>query len=64
MRALRYHGKHDIRCDTVADPIIEQTGDVWVSELQQHLRFPDEARQRFGLIEGAGQHELHRHVAT
>ena len=30
MRALRYHGKHDIRCDTVADPIIEQTGDVIV----------------------------------
>ena len=24
MRALRWHGKHDIRCDTVADPIIEE----------------------------------------
>jgi threonine dehydrogenase-like Zn-dependent dehydrogenase len=28
MKALRYHGKHDIRCDTVADPIIEQPTDV------------------------------------
>jgi threonine dehydrogenase-like Zn-dependent dehydrogenase len=24
MRALRWHGKHDIRCDTVADPVIEE----------------------------------------
>jgi threonine dehydrogenase-like Zn-dependent dehydrogenase len=28
MRALRWHGKHDIRCDTVPDPIIEQGRDA------------------------------------
>jgi threonine dehydrogenase-like Zn-dependent dehydrogenase len=28
MRALRYHGKHDIRCDTVPDPKIEQPRDA------------------------------------
>jgi threonine dehydrogenase-like Zn-dependent dehydrogenase len=28
MRALRWHGKHDIRCDTVADPIIEEGRDA------------------------------------
>ena len=28
MRALRWHGKHDIRCDTVPDPIIEEGRDV------------------------------------
>ncbi|RTZ43290.1 glutathione-dependent formaldehyde dehydrogenase [Candidimonas sp. SYP-B2681] len=28
MRALRWHGKHDIRCDTVPDPIIEQPRDA------------------------------------
>ncbi len=30
MRALCYHGKHDIRCDTVPDPAIEDPGDVIV----------------------------------
>lgn len=30
MRALCYHGKHDIRCDTVADPIIEHPRDAIV----------------------------------
>ncbi len=28
MRALRWHGKHDIRCDTVPDPVIEQPRDA------------------------------------
>lgn len=28
MRALRWHGKHDIRCDTVPDPMIEQGRDA------------------------------------
>jgi len=28
MRALVYHGKHDIRCDTVPDPMIEHPRDV------------------------------------
>jgi threonine dehydrogenase-like Zn-dependent dehydrogenase len=28
MRALRWHGKHDIRCDTVPDPIIEEGRDA------------------------------------
>lgn len=28
MRALRWHGKHDIRCDTVPDPVIEQGRDA------------------------------------
>ncbi|HZZ94079.1 MAG TPA: zinc-dependent alcohol dehydrogenase [Usitatibacter sp.] len=28
MRALVYHGKHDIRCDTVPDPVIEHARDV------------------------------------
>lgn len=28
MRALRYHGRHDIRCDTVPDPKIEQPRDA------------------------------------
>ncbi|PZN99675.1 MAG: glutathione-dependent formaldehyde dehydrogenase [Hyphomicrobiales bacterium] len=28
MRALCWHGKGDIRCDTVPDPIIQDTGDV------------------------------------
>ncbi len=28
MRALRWHGKHDIRCDTVPDPIIEHPRDA------------------------------------
>lgn len=28
MRALRWHGKHDIRCDTVPDPKIEQGRDA------------------------------------
>ena len=28
MRALRWHGKHDIRCDTVPDPKLEAPGDV------------------------------------
>ncbi|PRX23103.1 threonine dehydrogenase-like Zn-dependent dehydrogenase [Paraburkholderia sp. BL18I3N2] len=28
MRALRWHGKHDIRCDTVPDPIIEDGRDA------------------------------------
>jgi threonine dehydrogenase-like Zn-dependent dehydrogenase len=28
MRALRWHGKHDIRCDTVPDPQIEQGRDA------------------------------------
>jgi threonine dehydrogenase-like Zn-dependent dehydrogenase len=28
MRALVYHGKHDIRCDTVPDPVIEQSRDA------------------------------------
>jgi threonine dehydrogenase-like Zn-dependent dehydrogenase len=28
MRALRWHGKHDIRCDTVLDPIIEEGRDA------------------------------------
>ncbi len=30
MRALRYHGKQDIRCDTVPDPTIEDHKDVIV----------------------------------
>jgi threonine dehydrogenase-like Zn-dependent dehydrogenase len=30
MRALRWHGKHDIRCDTVPDPIIEEGRDAIV----------------------------------
>ena len=30
MRALRYHGKHDIRCDTVPDPSIEDARDAIV----------------------------------
>jgi len=30
MRALRWHGKHDIRCDTVADPVIEEGRDAIV----------------------------------
>jgi threonine dehydrogenase-like Zn-dependent dehydrogenase len=30
MRALRWHGKHDIRCDTVADPGIEHPRDAIV----------------------------------
>jgi threonine dehydrogenase-like Zn-dependent dehydrogenase len=30
MRALRWHGKHDIRCDTVADPRIEAPRDAIV----------------------------------
>jgi threonine dehydrogenase-like Zn-dependent dehydrogenase len=28
MRALRWHGKHDIRCDTVPDPAIEEGRDA------------------------------------
>ncbi|WP_158937476.1 zinc-dependent alcohol dehydrogenase [Burkholderia sp. S171] len=28
MRALRWHGKHDIRCDTVPDPTIEEGRDA------------------------------------
>jgi threonine dehydrogenase-like Zn-dependent dehydrogenase len=28
MKALRWHGKHDIRCDTVPDPIIEEGRDA------------------------------------
>ncbi|MFM0624606.1 zinc-dependent alcohol dehydrogenase [Paraburkholderia xenovorans] len=28
MRALRWHGKHDIRCDTVPDPMIEEGRDA------------------------------------
>lgn len=28
MRALRWHGKHDVRCDTVPDPVIEQPRDA------------------------------------
>jgi len=28
MKALRWHGKHDIRCDNVADPIIEHPRDA------------------------------------
>ncbi|WP_428485627.1 zinc-dependent alcohol dehydrogenase [Rhodopila sp.] len=28
MRALRWHGKHDIRCDTVPDPVIEHGRDA------------------------------------
>ncbi len=28
MRALCWHGKHDIRCDTVPDPVIEQPRDA------------------------------------
>lgn len=28
MRALCWHGKHDIRCDTVPDPTIEQPRDA------------------------------------
>lgn len=30
MRALRWHGKHDIRCDTVPDPVIEEPRDAIV----------------------------------
>lgn len=30
MKALRYHGKHDIRCDVVPDPIIEHPRDAIV----------------------------------
>jgi threonine dehydrogenase-like Zn-dependent dehydrogenase len=30
MRALRWHGKHDIRCDTVDEPKIEQPRDAIV----------------------------------
>ena len=30
MRALCWHGKHDIRCDTVADPVIEDGRDAIV----------------------------------
>ncbi|MGS1002188.1 zinc-dependent alcohol dehydrogenase [Burkholderia glumae] len=30
MRALRWHGKHDIRCDTVPDPVIEDERDAIV----------------------------------
>ncbi|MCO8626381.1 zinc-dependent alcohol dehydrogenase [Burkholderia multivorans] len=30
MRALRWHGKHDVRCDTVPDPIIESGRDAIV----------------------------------
>lgn len=30
MRALRWHGKHDIQCDNVPDPIIEQPRDAIV----------------------------------
>ncbi|PLC49066.1 glutathione-dependent formaldehyde dehydrogenase [Pollutimonas subterranea] len=42
MRALRWHGKHDIQCDTVPDPIIEHPRDavikvsacaIWGSDL-------------------------------
>ena len=28
MRALRWHGKHDIRCDTVPDPVMEEGCDA------------------------------------
>ncbi|MDP9153008.1 MAG: glutathione-dependent formaldehyde dehydrogenase [Pseudomonadota bacterium] len=28
MRALRWHGKHDIRCDTVPDPVMEEGRDA------------------------------------
>jgi threonine dehydrogenase-like Zn-dependent dehydrogenase len=28
MKALRWHGKHDIRCDTVSDPVIEEGRDA------------------------------------
>ncbi|KQR78446.1 alcohol dehydrogenase [Burkholderia sp. Leaf177] len=28
MRALRWHGKHDVRCDTVPDPVIEEGRDA------------------------------------
>lgn len=30
MRALRWHGKHDVRCDTVPEPIIEDGRDAIV----------------------------------
>ncbi len=30
MRALCWHGKHDIRCDTVPDPTIEDGRDAIV----------------------------------
>lgn len=30
MRALTYHGKHDIRCDSVADPKLEEPRDAIV----------------------------------
>ncbi len=28
MKALCWHGKNDIRCDTVPDPVIEDSRDV------------------------------------
>lgn len=30
MKALCWHGKHDIRCDTVADPVSEHPRDAVV----------------------------------
>src|SRR4051812_2398739 len=30
MRALCFHGRHDVRCDNVPDPIIKDPGDVVV----------------------------------
>ena len=28
MRALRYHGSHDVRVDTVPDPILQEPDDI------------------------------------
>jgi hypothetical protein len=32
MRALRWHGKHDIRCDTAPDPVIEEGRDAIIKD--------------------------------
>jgi len=46
MRALVWHGKEDIRCDTVTDPEIEQPRDAIVSE--------DDARKWLELFAARG----------
>jgi len=40
MKALTWHGKNDIRCDTVSDPKIEHGRDAIIKVTRlRHLRF-------------------------
>lgn len=39
MKALVWHGKEDIRCDSVTDPRIEDAGRDYQGDELRHLRF-------------------------